>query len=349
MADAEKVTVPILVQPLTGQAVSEKHTYLPIQIDLLRAGRSLQFDLYRRTDDNKLVLFHSKDQIIPPGMQEQIRAEKLEGRLYLRGDHYDDLLEYQEGTLLEILGDDKVRIESKCEIVKNLTTSLSQQMFQNPTAVNISRQRRNIFRLVDFSMKDDLAMKGLLRLAHHDYYTYTHSVNVGLYGLSIAIAHFGQDHDHNLHEMVAAFFLHDIGKCRVKSEIINKPGPLDETEWIEIKKHPNYGFLILERDKLLSDETRIVVTQHHERIDGMGYPSGLRASDVHPYARICSIADAFDALTSRRAYRSAKSPFEALKIMKQDMSAQFDSTFFRIFVLQLQEGRHNPSRLVVAS
>jgi HD-GYP domain-containing protein (c-di-GMP phosphodiesterase class II) len=319
-----------------GRVGGEKQVFLPLLSAFLLPGQVLKFDLYVRSGESQLEPFLSRGALVPADIRALLSRDPAP-RFYVRADQRDALLEYQESVLIEILDADETPVEIKCEAVQQVTTSLSQLMFQNPTAININRQRRNIFRMVDFSLREQSAVKELFRLAHHDYYTYTHSVNVGLYGLGIALTHFRDQASHNIHEIVTSFFLHDIGKCRVSSDIINKPGPLDESEWQEMKKHPNYGFSLLEREQMLNDETGIVVLQHHERIDGRGYPKGLKGNAIHPYARICSIADAFDALTSRRAYRSGRSPFEALQIMKQEVDTQFDPTFYKLFVLQLQK------------
>lgn len=329
---------PITVQPHRGDSEDVKHTYLPVVPEFLRAGFPLRFDVYHRTASDRLELLYAKGSRLPSDIREQMRRE-VNGMLYVRGDQKGTLLEHEENVLAELLEDKVVPIEQKCEALQDVTTGLSQELYYHPSAENIRRQRRNVSRLVDFAVKDRSALHGLVRLAHHDYYTYTHSVNVGVYGLAIAMMHFPEKTGEDLHDLTAAFFLHDLGKCRVSPDIINKPGPLDDTEWLEIKKHPSYGFYLLEREKIVSPTTKMVVMQHHERLDGKGYPNGLREDGIHPFARICSIVDAFDALTTNRTYRKAHTPFEALMIMREQLDAQFDSTLYKLFVLQMQNDR----------
>ena len=206
-------------------------------------------------------------------------------------------------------------------------------MFERPEAAQIARQRNTIREMVDLVVREPEAIHGLLRLTHYDYYTYTHSVNVGIYALWLLAEHFRDKADLDVHETATAYFLHDIGKCRVDPAIISKPGKLTEAEWAEIRKHPDHGYAILMEEKHLTPETTTIVLQHHERMDGRGYPKGLKGEQVHPYARVCGLVDAFDALTTRRSYKPALTHFEALKVMKDEMHLQFDPEIFKSFVL----------------
>jgi len=131
----------------------------------------------------------------------------------------------------------------------------------------------------------------------------------------------------------AAFFLHDLGKVRVDPAIINKPGRLTEEEMSKMRIHPYQSYKILEESGHLSHECKVITMQHHEREDGSGYPRRLKGDEIHDYARICCIADVYDALTAVRSYKKALSPFDALKVMKEEMIGFFHAEIFRNFVL----------------
>ena len=132
--------------------------------------------------------------------------------------------------------------------------------------------------------------------------------------------------------MAAGFFLHDIGKSIVPLRILNKKGPLTHVEREIIKKHPEKGYQILKKCNEVSEEIKIIILQHHERHNGDGYPKGLKGDQIHIYAKICMIADVFDALTSYRPYKEKYSTFNALKIMNSEMYENFDPRFFESFV-----------------
>ena len=124
--------------------------------------------------------------------------------------------------------------------------------------------------------------------------------------------------------------LHDSGKIGIPERILHKPVRLDEEEYQEIKRHPMKGHRILEPLEQLADSLPGML-HHHERYDGTGYPEGLKGKDIPLYARIIAVADTFDAITSDRAYRSAKSPEEALSIMEEVAGSQLDPDLVEVF------------------
>ncbi|MDD3268390.1 MAG: HD-GYP domain-containing protein [Syntrophomonadaceae bacterium] len=144
-------------------------------------------------------------------------------------------------------------------------------------------------------------MKHLLNLRNKDEYTLQHSVSVGV--MSIKIGQAMKLSDKQLKNLGIAGLLHDIGKCKIPIEIINKPGPLNEEEFKEIQNHPIYGYRIVNDIKLPDPDISTAVLQHHEHQDGHGYPLKAKGKDITLFANIIAVADVFDALTSDRAYR----------------------------------------------
>lgn len=133
-----------------------------------------------------------------------------------------------------------------------------------------------------------------------------------------------------LNELVLSAQIHDIGKVFIPLSVLNKKGKLTEDEYNEIKKHPQYGYSILDG---LSNFERINegVLYHHEKYSGGGYPKGLKGDEIPLFARIISVADVYQALTSNRPYRDAFSKEQALKIMKKQ-SQDYDPKIFAIFL-----------------
>jgi HD-GYP domain-containing protein (c-di-GMP phosphodiesterase class II) len=120
-----------------------------------------------------------------------------------------------------------------------------------------------------------------------------------------------------------ASILHDVGKIGVPENILNKKGRLDDKEYEIIKKHPAKGYNILRPLEQLSGALPGIL-HHHERYDGTGYPKGLKGEEIPLQARIIAVADTFDAMTSERAYRPAKSHEEAMAIIENVAGAQLD-------------------------
>jgi HD-GYP domain-containing protein (c-di-GMP phosphodiesterase class II) len=150
--------------------------------------------------------------------------------------------------------------------------------------------------------------------------------------LMLAKAQLGDSDAHDMHEIAAGFFLHDLGKVNIRSEVLNKRGRLTDEEMRHMQTHPYKGYKLLENANEMTVEARVIILQHHERVDGSGYPKQLKENRIHIYARICAIADVFDALTAERSYKKGLSPFEALRLMKTKMAGQFDKNLFATFV-----------------
>lgn len=129
-----------------------------------------------------------------------------------------------------------------------------------------------------------------------------------------------------------AFLLHDIGKVGIPERLLTKRGPLSPSEWEVMRSHPVVGAHIVTPIRILGDGVD-VVRFHHERYDGRGYPSGLAGTDIPLSARIFSVADAFDAMTSDRPYRAARSADRAVEEIRRCSGTQFDPEIVEAFVL----------------
>jgi putative nucleotidyltransferase with HDIG domain len=158
-------------------------------------------------------------------------------------------------------------------------------------------------------------------LHHHDPSTLVHSQNVAM--LAVAVGEQLALPAPALRRLAVAGLLHDIGKLRIAPQILNKPGKLTDDEYRTIKTHPQAGANILARVGSFDEEIPIVLA-HHERVDGGGYPNGLTGERIPLEARILSIVDVFDALTSWRAYREPWSHERALELIRSETGTAFD-------------------------
>jgi HD-GYP domain-containing protein (c-di-GMP phosphodiesterase class II) len=128
----------------------------------------------------------------------------------------------------------------------------------------------------------------------------------------------------------AAGILHDIGKLGISDVILNKPGRLDAGEWVEIQRHPELGSRILEHANLR--DISAWVLHHHERVDGGGYPHALAGDEIPIEARILAVADAYEAMTADRPYRSALALEVARKELRRGAGTQFDREVVAAFL-----------------
>ncbi|NIB39989.1 HD-GYP domain-containing protein [Pseudomaricurvus alkylphenolicus] len=157
------------------------------------------------------------------------------------------------------------------------------------------------------------ALSSLMRMRHKDQYLLEHSMNVavlmGVLARSMNIA--GEE----LHQLVFGAFVHDIGKMRVDQNILHKPGRLEAEEWAEMQRHVEYGVEALKEVEQIPPIAMDICSQHHERLDGSGYPYGLSQEQISRHGRMASVVDVYDAITAERVYHSGMEPTTALKKM----------------------------------
>ncbi|HOC60815.1 MAG TPA: DUF3391 domain-containing protein [Smithellaceae bacterium] len=235
--------------------------------------------------------------------------------------------------LQETLDNHNLPLPERAGLVHSHSVDMIKNLWGTPIGEKIAEFKRGIFGIVEMLLAHNDAVSYLLRLTSYDYNEYIHSANVGLLGTALAISVLQKKDRHDLHALAAGFFLHDIGKIKIDEAILNKKGELTREEMDVMRKHPGMGFRILNEARQMGDESRIIVLQHHERNNGSGYPRRLRGNEIHLYGKICSVADVFDALASKRNYRTQLTAFEALKTMKEEMLDHFQRDIFEKFVL----------------
>lgn len=162
-----------------------------------------------------------------------------------------------------------------------------------------------------------------------DSYTYGHTERVVRYAAQLG-AGLGLSAT-ELHYLLYGAFLHDIGKIEIGRELLNKSTPLTPEEWEVLKKHPVWGAEIVEAVPLLVPISPLIL-YHHERYDGRGYPGGLRGADIPLLARILTVVDSFDAMTTDRPYKKARDLEQAMEELQQCQGSQFDPDIVRVFI-----------------
>ena len=166
-------------------------------------------------------------------------------------------------------------------------------------------------------------------------YTFHHSVNVGVL-CGILGKWLGYESE-GLAELVLTGLLHDIGKSQVPLYLINKPNSLTAAEMDQMKEHSAMGEMLMKKAGSPSLSLVKGVLQHHERMDGSGYPHGTQGKEIHPYARIVAVADTFDAVTSDRPYHAKESPFTAARVIAQEMFGKLDMEIASTFLERIRD------------
>jgi putative nucleotidyltransferase with HDIG domain len=163
----------------------------------------------------------------------------------------------------------------------------------------------------------------------YDHYIFTHSLNVTMYTLAIGMKLNLPEKD--LEILGLGAILHDVGKMKIPEQILLKPDRLSQEEYEEIKKHAEEGFQILRKIPTVSLVVAHCAYQHHERLDGSGYPRGIKDKEIHFFGKIIAVADVFDAVTSNRVYRKALLPHEGLEILYSGSGTLFDQKIIEAF------------------
>ena len=176
------------------------------------------------------------------------------------------------------------------------------------------------------------ALISLARLKTADDYTFMHSVAVC--ALMIALARQLDLDEEQTREAGMAGLLHDLGKAMIPLEVLNKPGKLTDAEFDLVKTHPAEGHKLLLASVGISDVTKDVCLHHHEKIDGSGYPKGLKGDAISLFAKMGAVCDVYDAVTSNRPYKAGWDPAESIKRMA-DWPGHFDPAVFQAFVKSL--------------
>jgi len=184
--------------------------------------------------------------------------------------------------------------------------------------------------VVDSAIRNPNTLLCLTKIARYDDYTYSHSINVS--ALSVVFGEYLGLERNELTRLGVAGMMHDLGKTAVPERIITKRARLSNKEFEEIKRHPDYGYGILKKQKNIPQDIMDAVRDHHEKFNGSGYPRHISKEQTSPMARIISLADVYDALTSDRSYKDAILPNKALAVMYGMRGQDFDPVEVQSFI-----------------
>jgi HD-GYP domain-containing protein (c-di-GMP phosphodiesterase class II) len=310
--------------------------YREIPYEMIKGHEKCPVDLYVKIRDS-YRLFAAQGALFTT---EHYRTFGKSGvKIYILAEDKIKADEVLESQLADVLLDPEVSQKVKVEIMYDASMKSVRDVFQGTNQKTLHEVEKLSKNIVKTILSNRRVMDDLIDISSHDHYTYTHSVKVGIYGISLAINLF-QDkvNEHRMTELSTAFFLHDIGMAKVPQRILDKQDALTTSEWDVIRQHPLWGHDRLLRANYLSDEAVSVVLYHHERFDRKGYPFKKAGDEIPLYARICAIADTFESLTSARPFRQPRTPFEALRIMQTEMAKEFDPELFRAFIMLLGPG-----------
>jgi HD-GYP domain-containing protein (c-di-GMP phosphodiesterase class II) len=255
--------------------------------------------------------------------------EVLDGALRERHITNIEVATPQDETTADAAGAPLHTYSSCIDVYRQLHTAVMEH-----GQIQTRRLRRVTQAVVDQVLNDEFSMLALTTLKEFDDYLFNHSTNVAI--LSVALGqHLGLSKT-LLGELCLAAFLHDIGKIEVSHDILTKPGPLDEHEWEQMRRHPvNAVHLLLSQQSLGRSTLHAVISgfEHHLNYDMSGYPSVKRKTCMTVFGRIICVADRFDAVTTARSYREhTLTPHEGVHYLMAGSGTDFDPLVVKLFV-----------------
>ena len=223
---------------------------------------------------------------------------------------------------------DIIKEHTRVQAVENVAETFRQAEMHGQFNMSLIERCADLLVRDIMSKKKNLVQITDIRL--HDSYTFSHSVNVAV--LAAMLGNLCGYSKSKLQAITLGGLLHDIGKLAVPASILNKPGALTADEFKIIRRHPSEGRRLLKELKSpIASILAIIAVQHHEHIDGSGYPYHIHGKSIHPYSRITAIADVYDALTSVRPYKKAYKPNVVYQMMMHNSPGHFDMDRLRLF------------------
>lgn len=234
----------------------------------------------------------------------------------------------------EISIPDRHKVELSKSVKKRVSEGI-QYLYSNTESENFVEATNSIGNdLMKAIMENDAIAVDISNLKVSDEYTFKHSVDVATMSMIIA-RHYGLD-EKEIYDIGIAGLLHDIGKSYIPNEILNKPAKLTDEEFEIIKKHSVFGYNILKEKEGINYQMSLGVLQHHEKMNGKGYPLGVKSDKIGLYPRILSVADIYDALVTKRTYKDAFSQrvaVEMLMSMTEELDIKIIQSFMECIIL----------------
>ncbi len=243
--------------------------------------------------------------------------------------------EYNQNMVINVItGEGNTPIDQKhVDLIEH--TKMAFEKIKTSDELDIDSIRADITKALPDMIKNDDVLMRLSQLKVSDDYTFEHSLRVSI--LATMIGKWLGYSMEELNELAQAALLFDIGKMKIPEFILNKETPLRKEELDIMQKHSQLGYSILLKTKGVTNAIKYAALQHHERIDGSGYPLRLKESQIHDFAKIIMVCDVFDAMTNTRSYKVRVSPFEAAEYLLWNSGKTFDSKVVYILVKNLAD------------
>lgn len=326
---------------------TNRESFFSISEEVVPENEVLEFDIFINSSGNEARdrfvkvsatgTAHSREELRDMKKKyHQLYVPELQRDLYLKS----------------LVKSEKFTDVKKTEVIKDSAIKHLNRLFdKNKEFTNevlteaIEGCRDSIENMIDVIQDYDVTdVQNLIaNLSFHDFYTYDHSINVAMYSIVTYRAIKPKASREELLEAGLGGLLHDLGKTKIPTHIINNPGNLSDEDFEQIKKHPDYGIELLDEHNCCNIKDldfgaiRRVVHEHHENYNGSGYPAKVKGEDIHLMARVTAIADFYDAITTKRSYHEVLSTEDALQVMQRSVGRKIDPGIFEVFTQQIKD------------
>lgn len=272
---------------------------------------------------------------------DELRAQTLlengKNQLYVRSSDYEALCAELLNTLDSIAADETLSPADRFEVIQTAVGLELERAFHRVDSDRFVELGEHIgSQIYKLVAENQVLPAKLFEIARHDYFTFTHVTNVTGYAVVLA-QRLGITADEELNHIAIGAMLHDVGKRCIPSCILAKPTSLTPEERSAIRQHPQAGYQDLLNSALCNYGQRMMAYQHHERIDGTGYPVCVLGQEIHDWAKLLSVVDVFDALTGTRPYRKPLSFTAALDFIAARAGTQFDSEIVKCWIAAIKQ------------
>ena len=316
-------------------------SYFSVRQDLIQLEQPLLYDLFVNSSVVKgkekfIRIFPQGGSLTKDDVEDfhkkyiQLYVPETQRKFYLKSLMKSEVEDVEKVTILK---------DSAIEYLHNIFDS-GKEFSTEILTEGIENCREIVENMVDVLDSHNIeSLRGMIgNLSFHDFYTYDHSINVSMYCISLYRAINPKASKRELMHAGLGGLLHDLGKVKIPTHILNNPGGLTDEEYNEIKKHPDFGIDLLLGGHCEVDENidlkiiARVIHEHHENFNGTGYPAKLKGKEeIHLLARVCTIADFFDAITTKRSYNDVLSITDAMTVMRKTKGIKVDPDIFDIF------------------
>lgn len=298
-----------------------KEIFVPITLESIEPVVFPDVALYIKTGGN-YVLYKNNGRDFSAHDHERLSKNGVEF-VFVSKDDMDVITSHMEASAERMLKGDILNSRAKGKMIYQTSINFVNDIFNNPDkSSDLDRTKRLVENLMLYLSDSPDAINSLETVMSHNYYTFVHSLQVASLTLLIHSEAYALPRDEML-DVGTGAILHDFGKIFVPQDILNKSGKLSEAEIETVKRHPEDGYLFLQKKTVLSPVALSIVRLHHERCDGSGYPLGLMHKDIPRSAQITGIADVYCTLTNDNHGNKTMPPHIAVQLMRNQMKNLF--------------------------